>query len=31
LEKAFNNYLNNDEFKNRKDDIKKYLQNTLYS
>lgn len=31
LEKAFNNYLCNDEFKNRKDDIKKYLQNTLYS
>jgi hypothetical protein len=31
LEKAFNNYLSNDEFKNRKDDIKKYLQNTLYS
>jgi hypothetical protein len=31
LEKAFNNYLNNDEFKNRKDDVKKYLQNTLYS
>jgi SpoVK/Ycf46/Vps4 family AAA+-type ATPase len=30
LEKAFNNYLNNDEFKNRKDDIKKYLQNTMY-
>jgi len=31
LEKAFNNYLCNDEFKNRKDDIKKYLYNTLYS
>ena len=31
LEKAFNNYLSNDEFKNIKDDIKKYLQNTLYS
>ena len=30
IQKAFEIYLNNDEVKNRKDDMKKYLMETLY-
>jgi len=30
IEKAFSSYMSNDEFKNRKDDIQKYIFNSMY-